>query len=302
MVAILSAATNWLLFVGLVMGVGSLVARWIFVPRAAGASPEVREHLLASAGRLGFAAGVVLPIAVALVFLRQLLEFRDPFAPWSEDVALLLTATPWGATWGLAAGLSLVALVGYALTRIRPLGAWSLTTPAVLGLATYPALSGHASGTEGLRGLTIPADILHVLAAGAWIGGLAFVMLAERGWRTSVADRHGSLLPTLVPIFSPIAIASVGTLLVTGVVASWVQLGSVGDLVGTAYGRLLTLKVGVVAMVLYLGAVNWRRLTPHLGAEAGQAALRRNATRELMVAQVVLVITAVLVRTAPMGH
>jgi putative copper export protein len=103
-------------------------------------------------------------------------------------------------------------------------------------------------------------------------------------------------------MFSPIAIASVGTLLVTGVVASWIQLGSIGDLVGTAYGRLLTLKVGVVALVLYLGAVNWRRLTPHLGAEAGQAALHRNATRELMVAQVVLLITAVLVRTDPMGH
>lgn len=303
MAALLSALTNWLLFAALVAALGSVAARWVFVPRAAISLPSAEGRLTTEAGRLGFVAARLLPVAMLMVFGRQLYEFRDPFAPWAEDAQLLLTGTDWGRTWTVAMGLSIVALVGYALSRRGASTGWWLASLAIVGLAAYPAFSGHASGTEGLRPLTLAADTLHVLAAGAWVGGLGFVLLAERSWRADLSGhQQDSLLPILVPVFSRVAIVAVATLVLSGSVSSWVHLDGFGALLGTTYGRILALKLAAVASVLLLGAVNWRRLTPNLGSAAGQDALRRNATTELLVAQIVLVVTAILVRTPPMGH
>ena len=60
--------------------------------------------------------------------------------------------------------------------------------------------------------------------------------------------------------------------------------------------------VASVAAVLALGGLNFRIFTPRLGTAVGNAAMRRSATVELIVAQVVLVVTALLVRTSPTGH
>ena len=247
-------------------------------------------------------ASILLPVAMALVFARQLQEFRDPFVPWTDDARLLLTGTEWGTTWMWASGASLVGFVAYRFVRAGFKEAWWVATLAIAGLSAYPALSGHASGTEGLRPLTLTTDVLHVLAAGAWVGGLAFLIYSEWTWRSTAETEPSSLLPVLVPIFSSVAIASVATLIATGSVAAWIHLESFGALVGTSYGRLLSLKLAFVLSALGLGAVNWRRLTPRLDGDAGQDALRRNAARELLLAQVVLVVTAILVRTSPLGH
>ena len=109
-------------------------------------------------------------------------------------------------------------------------------------------------------------------------------------------------MPSLVPAFSPVAMVSVATLVLTGSVASWAHLESVSSLWTTPYGRLLLLKVVVVAGVLAMGALNWRRLTPRLSEEDGPRAMRRSALVELALANVVLIVTAVLVRTSPLGH
>jgi putative copper export protein len=300
--SLLDAVTGWFLFAGLIGTLGSLTARWILIPRATtdGSTEEMTDFLRDTAAKIGLAAAVLLPVAMGLVFYRQLREFRDPFVPWTEDAALLLSATQWGSTWRTAAVVSVLAAIvmGFARARIR--AGWILATPLALALASFPALTGHASGTEGLRLLTVTADSLHVIAGGCWVGGLAFVLAAERGWRGY--DPSRTLLPVLVPVFSGVAVISVALLVVTGSLASWVHVTHLGALLSTGYGRLLLVKLGLVAAVMGLGAMNWKRLTPQLGTEAGQDRLRRAATIELVVAQVVLVVTALLVRTSPMGH
>ena len=104
-----------------------------------------------------------------------------------------------------------------------------------------------------------------------------------------------------MPVFSPVALVAAGVLVATGTVASFVHVESVGALFSTTYGRLLLTKVALVLAVMVLGAINWRRLTPRL-LEAGDGdVLRRNAARELVIAQLVIVVTALLVRTSPVG-
>ena len=304
MTSLLSAVTGWLLFAALVTAVGSLAARWLVIPRASFETDtnldDASEFLTGAAGRMGLLGASLLPVAVGLVFIRQLLEFRDPFVPWTEDASLLLGGTAWGRTWLGAAGASVAAVIALGLVRWRARGAWFASTLIVIALAAFPALTGHASGATELRSATVAADTLHVLAAGTWMGGLGFVLYAERGWRVRSGGR--SLLPSLVPAFSPIAIGSVATLVATGTLASWIHLGGIGALATTTYGRILGLKLLLVLAVMVLGAVNWKRLTPRLGELTGQDALRRAASRELLIAQLVLLVTAILVRTSPMDH
>lgn len=304
MTSILNAITGWLLFAALVAAVGSLAARWLLIPRASLGPDESGEDasafLTRAAGRLGMLGASLLPVAMALVFYRQLVEFRDPFVPWTEDASLLLTGTAWGRTWIAASAASVAAVTAFGLVRARVRGAWFASTVIVVALAAFPALTGHAAGTEELRGLTLVADTLHVLAAGTWMGGLGFILYAERLWR--VRSGGESLLPSLVPVFSPVAIGSVATLVLTGTLAAWIHVESVAALATTSYGRTLVLKLLLVLTVMGLGAVNWKRLTPRLGEAAGQDALRRAAGRELLIAQLVLLVTAILVRTSPMGH
>jgi putative copper export protein len=54
-------------------------------------------------------------------------------------------------------------------------------------------------------------------------------------------------------------------------------------------------KLFVVAIVLGLGAWNWRRVGPSLGTEGGALKIRRSATMELGFAALVLLLTAILV-------
>jgi putative copper export protein len=252
------------------------------------------------ASRLGGIAAVLLPIAIGFFFLRQLIEFRDPFVPWTEDAELLLTGTNWGRTWTVGLVGVLLATAGFTLAIRGKAWGWWIATVAVVCLAAFPAFTGHANGEESLRGLTLAADTLHVLAATGWVGGLTLVLYSEHHWRRTSPEEPASLLPSLVPAFSPLAIACVGTLMATGLYASIIHIDGFSALWATGYGRLLVLKLVIVFGVMSLGALNWKRLTPRLGEAAGRDALRRAAGIEMLLAHGVLLVTAMLVRTSPM--
>lgn len=298
----LDAVTGWTLFTGLTLVVGSAACRWLVLPRARRETPAIQDASwalgyarLRRAAGTGLLGGILTAVGVALYFLRQLREFRDPFVPWTEDASLLLS-TSWGTAWKLGAAGTLVVIAAMLIARRGHAAGWWLATVTGLALAAFPAFTGHAAGVEGARIIALGADWIHVVAAGGWIGGLATVLHVSR-----LGGSDGSGLEDLVPPFSTLAMASVALLVISGSYASWIHLGSIGALFTTAYGRTLGLKLLLVAAVLALGARNNRSLTPKLDTEGGRQAMRRSATLELAVAQLVLLVTALLVRTSPMG-
>ena len=298
----LSATTGWLLYAALVAAAGGVTAYWLLIPGLKLPASPVKAWLEEAAWRLGLLGGSFLPVALTLVFIRQMIEFRDPFVPWTEDVDLLLTGTSWGRTWLLGVTGSFLAAAAFALAvRGRRL-AWWISGFSVLGLGCFPAFTGHANGTEGLKPLTLMADTVHVWAVGVWVGGLAFVLYANRGWLAREGKDAQSLLPLLVPGFSRVAVASVGALVVTGSISGWVHLSGFGDLIVTPYGQLLSLKLILAVGVFTLGFLNWRQLTPRLAEASGQRALTRAATAELLIVQGVLIVTSILVVTPPPAH
>ena len=297
--SVFSAVTGWTLFGGLALAVGAVVSRWAILPRTF-PGEDFSSDSERQAATVGLAGAVLIMIGVALYFLRQLQEFRDPFVPWTEDADLLLTGTSWGTAWLAAAAGACVLTVALTLARSGRTVGWWLATPVALALGAFPGFTGHASGVEKLETITLIADAIHVWAAGAWIGGLAAVLYVNRSLRGSSGG--ASQLPSLVPAFSPVAMVSVGTLVVTGTFASWSHLPELASIWTTTYGRVLVAKVAVVGVVLAMGARNFRVLTPRLGTDSGNEAMGRSAALELAIAQVVLILTALLVRTSPLDH
>ncbi|MGW1063692.1 copper resistance CopC/CopD family protein [Streptomyces aureus] len=161
----------------------------------------------------------------------------------------------------LVARLALLAAVAFVPPRAVTGGRG--TRPGVLAagvlfpiaLAVTWAASEHASA-----GIQVPvamvSSVLHLLAMAVWLGGLAALLTALRRPAEPVP-------PAVVARFSRLALASVAVLTVTGVYQSWRGLGSWTALTTTSYGRLLAVKVVLVALLLAAAAFS-RRWTARL--------------------------------------
>lgn len=292
----MGTTAGWLFFLLLLLAIGSVGTRWLILPRVDELAD--RSRVLARTSRIGLFATLGLLPGLGALLHRQVVEFRFPGDPWLGAARTIL-GTSWGDAWWMALGAVLAGLVGFAMASLhrsrRAVGGvgWAIATAAMLPLALFPGRTGHANGAAA-RSLALLLDSLHVLSAGLWIGGLGVLLLLALR-----RDPGPEILARLVPKFSPVAMGSVGVLVVSGVWAGWRELDTVAALWETGYGRLLALKVGLVAGVLVLGAINWKRLSPRLGSEAGNRAMQRSATIEFLLANVVLIVTAILVRTSP---
>lgn len=145
------------------------------------------------------------------------------------------------------------------------------------GLAASWAMAEHAS-TGIQTGISMPLDVVHLLAVAAWLGGLATLLVAL--FRAPV----GAQIETgAVRRFSRLAFGSVLVLAATGIYQSWRQVGSWSALTGTSYGQLLLVKIGLVAVLVGIAWIS-RRWTSQLAeAPAGletQAAQEKEAAEE----------------------
>lgn len=139
---------------------------------------------------------------------------------------------------------------------------------------------------------------VHEVAASLWLGTLMVLLVAglSTALRRAVpSEQRGRLVAEMVSRFSPLALSAAALLGITGVTTAWRHLKHWNALWTTPYGFALDAKLCVVAIVVALGAWNWRRMAPQLGNEESAVSITRSATAELSVAAIVLAITALLV-------
>ena len=181
-----------------------------------------------------------------------------------------------------------------------------LALPAAVLLAV-PAFAGHAS-TQSPRGLLVALDVVHVTAMAAWLGGLgALLVLLPAATRRLAGGERTQLLAAVLLRFSPLALACVVALVITGTVQGLLHLDGLQHLVDDAYGRLLLAKLALLTLLVGLGAVNRRRLLPRLRAAAGRGdapgadgrLLRGVLRAEVGLVVTVLAVTSVLVTQPP---
>ncbi|HLG84182.1 MAG TPA: copper homeostasis membrane protein CopD [Bradyrhizobium sp.] len=285
--------------------------------RSVAAQPALRPSTEGTAsvqGRLVKLAWTALAVAVVSGIVWLTLEtvilagigFGE--AMRSGAMLIVLDETQFGQVAEIRGGLSILLAACLALDRF----AFAQWVGFVAGLALVGTIAwtGHAGATLGELGdLHLAADGLHLLAAAAWIGGLAGLAVLFAVGRHRPAYEWAPLQRDAVRRFSVIGMVSVATLIVSGVVNSWILVGSVHALLVTDYGRLLLLKIAAFVVMVGFAIVNRLALTPQLaaGTKSGDepnalARLERNTLIEIALGLAIFAMVGVLGTLHPAIH
>ncbi len=284
----------------MVLAIGAVVFRELVLPRVLAPTwPEGPRRLAARAATLGWSAALLALAALAGRLVLQVQELRIPDVPVDvELLQMLVWRTTWGKLWLVQIALAVAAWRAFAGARAGYRVGWTVAAACAAGLAVTSALGSHAAGVEGWARVAVASDAVHALAAGGWAGGLATLFMAALWHRSGTPDDPAALIPRIVHAFSPVALTAAGLLAATGVINSWLQLGSLSDLWLTTWGITLLVKLGFVGSAAAFGAWNWRRIAPRLGDPDAADLLRRSAWWELTAMTLALLATAVLVATS----
>ena len=234
----------------------------------------------------------------------------DAFAARPIDtLRLVLEQTHFGRVWQEALTLAgLLAGVVWAARSApqRPGGAIVVLVFSA-GLLVSAAAAGHGAMDDGAAGLVhFTSHTLHLMAGAAWIGGLV-----PLSWVLRQAASTASAAATAVAVrclvrFSSIGLVAVATLVLTGLVNAAFLVGDLEAAWTSDYGRVLLLKVALVAAMIATAALNRLRWLPGLdparmGPEtaAALAAVFRNVVVEQGLALMVLAAAALLGTLAP---
>lgn len=208
------------------------------------------------------------------------LPLPDVFA--GTVMETVVTQTGFGYSWIVRLVLAaLVAMLLCARAEIDP-SFWKKVLVVSLSATLVGTLawSGHAAAGSGVSGTVhLASDILHLLAAAAWLGGLLPLAITLRGTVRESDVRLSAVAREAVARFSILGILSVGTLLVTGLVNSWMLVGHVAALTGADYGRVLCVKLALFLCMVAVAGVNRLILTPRLRYNQGETA--RLAARQI---------------------
>lgn len=299
---------RWLNFVALLMVVGAAAFIALVLPRVEcepGVATALDSRATQQAAKLGLAAGVLfLVTSVCRLYAeRAVIGGNTPMGT--------ILGSFWGRMWITQAVIALLVCVAFAAARGARRGgpAWLFVAIVSVALAATPAFSGHAIAAPGNKGISVILDVIHIVAAGAWLGGLLTLVLvgvpAALSVSNSTAEAPGALplVARLVNAFSPLALTFAGLVVATGLVAAWMRLGSIGALFDSGYGTVLLVKLAFVLLVVAGGAFNWLRMRDALAhRETGTSSVgvfRRSAWFELTAGLLVIAATAVLVATQP---
>ncbi|HVL64250.1 MAG TPA: CopD family protein [Actinomycetota bacterium] len=256
----------------------------------------------------GSAAATVLALTLQAVLVSQFASDGD----LSQESLLSVFETSFGQWYGLRLPLLLglavllsgrvrsASLAGAGDGRRGPGAGWWAAWGGlgVLLLATS-SFSGHAA-VANPRLLSLVNDVVHLVAGATWFAGIVVLSVAlPEVWRAGSPEDRLDVMRATIVRFSNLALVSIGVVLVTGVVNSFLHIGAPDDLIATSYGRALGAKLVLFALILVLGAVNHlvvrRRLErgPADGRDAPRI-FRRTIAAELVVALAIMAVTGLL--------
>ena len=191
--------------------------------------------------------------------------------------------------YGQATLLRISLLLGFSLLlmklEFRNKRLWRLSAigSSVAVAATLSAV-GHPSGQSPVA-FSFSLDVLHILAVSLWIGALFLITIDRKFWLQSTQSMLW---------FSRIAGYSVAVIAVTGVAQSMLLMNGPRNLFVLDYGQKLVVKVGLVLVLVAIGALSRTTLR-----KSGPAKLHQSVVVESLVALMVVAITALLVALPP---
>ena len=199
----------------------------------------------------------------------------------------------------------------------------SVTAATALGVAFTTSVTGHA-GDWGDVSPSAAVDFVHVMASSLWVGGL--LSLAILGGR-SVTGWPPAQFRMVARRFSRLAGWSLLAVVLSGSYNAWIQVATVSGMWTTAYGRALSIKLAIVVVLIWLGAISRYTIVARLTDRRGSVGARsfrlgrlalfgarrpahallpshflRYVSREALLGIGVFACTAVLVDSTPARH
>jgi copper transport protein len=277
---------RWLYFICLALLTGGLGFRLLVLRGDATAEAERRFYRVTGIGVVA-----ALQVGTLAFLLRAEDALQLPFTAFLYgDLSPFAHATRFGQAF-------VVMELGFALVAALLFLAWltgrhSLLWVAFvlsLGLGSGLSLSSHQSDDRGW--LPSFADWVHLSAATLWIGGLlslALVVWNDRALRRTAFWR-----------FSEIAGPLVALVVATGVYMTFKRFPALDYLWSVGYGRLLLVKLGLVALALSWGAFHHIVVRPRLDRPVIARGLPKSLAGEATVAVAILLLAAILVDSKP---
>jgi len=288
-------AVGWVRRGGILVLVGTLVevlgASMVLAGSLSGAaSPSTLVDVLAGT----FGVAVLLRLAGGIILLQ------DPrlAAAVALDGRSPVQGAPLDETTDAAPAASVVVTdapaAGYHLDMKQE---WAIIA-GILAVAASFTFDGHTASVDPSV-VARASSFVHVLAGGVWFGGL--VVMADtltRRWRAGAPLDAAAMTVR----FSRSAVVALIVVALAGLALTWTILESLSDLVSTSWGRLLLVKVGLVASAAVMGGYNHFKVMPRLDQdsidEATSDQLRRIVMIEALVLAGAVAISAVLVGVA----
>jgi putative copper export protein/mono/diheme cytochrome c family protein len=179
-------------------------------------------------------------------------------------------------------------------------GAWRRRAAFAVATLALVLQAGHSHAYSMYDGASVllGCDILHLLGAGAWLGGLVPLLLLVR----AASPKAGA---TAARWFSPLGQWAVAALVVSAAFQGWVLVATIPGLVGTAYGWMVLVKLALSAVLLGFAAANRYRFAPALLRErpdAARRALVRSVTLQTGFALAIVAAASVLSGLPPSMH
>ncbi|ARJ43915.1 copper resistance protein CopD [Pantoea alhagi] len=210
-------------------------------------------------------AGIVLSLANMLLVAQSMSGVAHPGELTLHIMEIVVGETAVGMSWVIRLVALVMAFVGLSLRlRYARLSRYVLVLSGGTALATL-AWGGHAAMNDGVRYyLHLLSDIVHLFAAGAWVGALAAFTLLLCSKKAEEADYARQLADALT------GFARAGTLIVLSIVitavvnALFIVEKPLTTLPGSDYGLLLLIKTLLFCLLLLLAALNRFRLAPGL--------------------------------------
>jgi len=247
--------TRWIGFFAMAALIGSLAVD-LLILRDDGAPHAERRRLQ----RLRVASVIALIlVSMAEVFLRGRTMTGTGLSGVLSAVPSILGRTHFGHVWVIRFVLLAAALCAACslrrATRVVTLG-------AAIGVAFTTAATGHA-GDWGDLSLSAAIDWVHVVASSVWVGGLLSLAVAGRSRGAPIWP--SPLFETIARRFSRLAGWSLLAVVSSGSYNAWVQVRTPAALWSTTYGRVLCIKVLLVAGIVWLGAASRYTIVARLG-------------------------------------
>jgi copper transport protein len=292
----ISAAERWGELVALITVLGVVVFRLLVIPNA-----DWPEAVLSDAidrARLLGQGALVLAVVTSTARLAAAASLLPIVGGNDIDAALtVMRETTWGHGWFVGGVGMILAAFGLALAKSTE-DAWPLAAVGAFAMAVSQGLTGHAVASVVFPSLAVAVDAIHVIALGAWIGGLILVLFAAFPSMTRIpGNQRAAAGHRLVRAYHRVAVVSVALVILSGLANSWLRLSAISDLWSTRYGTLLMVKLGLVAGVAAFGYYHSRRVVPAAWDDSTGDRFRHSASGELVMAALVLAVTALLIST-----